>query len=124
MRRDVLEHDESDAEGSRWLLPAFRTVAMATIAGLLTTMLRAGSLLAMAVSSVPFWKRVDPLVILSLSEEERRDLRDRLRVVSREEEHLDELLQGRTEDKNADEDDPDLSARNAREEDSSLQPHG
>jgi hypothetical protein len=59
---DATEAAVSKAEG----------VVLAVSSGLLTMLLRGGSLVAAAVSSLPMWRRVDPLAVLSLSEEERR----------------------------------------------------
>ena len=39
---------------------------------LLSTLLRGGALFAAALSALPLWRGVDPLVVLALSEEERR----------------------------------------------------
>ncbi len=97
LRREVLDHEESagDAKHS-WLVPAIEGMAMAATTGLLAGVLRASSLAAMAISSVPFWKRVDPLMILSLSADERRAFEDNLRLAGEGEAKLDAVLDGHT----------------------------
>ena len=44
---------------------------MLTSAGFLASLLRSGSLAAVAVSSLPLWSPVDPLAVLAMSREER-----------------------------------------------------
>jgi hypothetical protein len=52
----------------------------------LALLLRGGSLAAAALSSVPLWRRVDPLAVLALSEEERWQREQDIRAAQREEE--------------------------------------
>jgi hypothetical protein len=94
LRRDVLEEAESDAEEGEWFVPALQSIALAASTGIVAGLLRASSLVAMAISSVPFWRRTDPLMILSLSEDERRDLEANLREAGTRERDLDEILAG------------------------------
>jgi len=96
MRRDVLADAEDTGNVDRdWLVPAIEGIAMAATTGLLAGVLRASSLVAMAVSAVPLWGRADPLMILSLSNEERRDLEATLRRAGTNEQDLDAVLEGR-----------------------------
>jgi hypothetical protein len=46
-------------------------IALLTSAGFLASLLRSGSLAAVAVSSLPIWSPVDPLAVLAMSREER-----------------------------------------------------
>jgi parallel beta-helix repeat protein len=111
MRRDVL--DDADREGEEedlWMRPALQSMALAAFTGVQFLILRAGSLLAMALSWVPMWRRADPLMILSLSDEERRDLQDSMRHADSGEQDLDAMLDGRSETDKDDDDDEEPSA--------------
>jgi hypothetical protein len=69
---------EHAARTGRLLAFAAEGVTIATSVGLLSLLLRSGSLLGAAISSLPLWRRVDPLAVLALSDEEREKLeRDR-----------------------------------------------
>ena len=96
MRRDVLESAQDEAAASDWVVPAVESISLAATTGLLAGVLRSSSLLAMAVSSVPLWKRADPLMVLSLSGEERRDLEASLRAAGSGEQDLEAIFEGRT----------------------------
>jgi hypothetical protein len=98
MRRDVLDGEEAGSERREGLVPAIETFALAASTGLLTALLRAGSLVAMAISSVPIWKSADSLTILSLSDDERRDLEANLRDAGVGERDLERVLDGGAED--------------------------
>jgi len=106
MRRDVLEAASGDADDSEWMAPALEGMTLAATTGLLAAVLRSGSLMAMGLSSVPLWKRADPLTVLSLSKEEREDLEANLRAASSGELDLDAVLEGSEEPGSA-EDDPE-----------------
>jgi hypothetical protein len=98
MRAEVLEGADGDGDADRnRLAPALKGMAMAATTGMLAGVLRASSLLTMAVSSVPFWKRADPLTVLSLSKEERRDFEANLRSAGAGERSLDAVLEGGAE---------------------------
>jgi hypothetical protein len=106
MRAEVLEGADRDGDADRYrLVPALKGMAMMATTGLLAGVLRASSLLTMAVSSIPFWKRADPLTVLSLSKEERRDLETSLRDAGAGERSLDAVLAGRAEARRAHDDD-------------------
>jgi hypothetical protein len=104
MRAEVLEGADGNGDADRHRL-ALKGMAMAATSGLLAGVLRAGSLLTMAVSSVPFWKRADPLTVLSLSKEERRDLEASLRDAGAGEQSLDAVLESGAEARRAHGDD-------------------
>ena len=106
MRAEVLEGADGDGDADRHrLAPALKGMAMAATTGLLAGVMRASSLLTMAVSSVPFWKHADPLTVLSLSKEERRDLEANLRGAGAGERSLDAVLKGGAEAGSAHDDD-------------------
>lgn len=47
------------------------------------------------LSSLPLWQRADPLVVLALSDEERRKMQAELRAAREEEERLSRVLERR-----------------------------
>ncbi len=95
MRQDVLESDRETSGERDWFVPAIESIAMVATTGLLAGVLRASSLLAAAISAVPLWKQADPLMILSLSKDERRDLEASLRHEQGRERALDAVLDRR-----------------------------
>jgi hypothetical protein len=60
-------------------------VTLFVTGGLLAALVRGGSLAAAALSSLPLWRRVDPLAVLALSEEERWQREQEMRAAQREE---------------------------------------
>jgi hypothetical protein len=80
-------------------------VALLFSVSLLTALLRGGSLLAIAMSSLPYWREVDALTVLALSEEERRKRDEELRAAKQAEDR-DEGKLGRLFDDDRDDDDP------------------
>jgi hypothetical protein len=83
--REDLHRDPQRAE-QETLTITVEGVALAISGGLLALLMRGGSLAAAALSSVPLWRRVDPLAVLSLSEEERWQREQEIRAAQREEE--------------------------------------
>ncbi len=71
---------------------------MAMTTGGLALLLRGGSLFAMAVSAIPIWKRIDPLMILSLSDDDRHELASRQRAAEKAERKLKAVLEGQGEE--------------------------
>ena len=55
-------------------------MTIATSVGLLSLLLRSGSLVGAALSAMPLWQRVDPLAVVALSKEEREKLQRDLRL--------------------------------------------
>jgi hypothetical protein len=99
MRREMAEDAERHAQSESLLMSAAEGLALMTSTGLLTLLLRSESLLALALSYVPVWRRVDPMAILALSPEERKK-RERELSTAREAEdrklhELGDLLDGR-----------------------------
>ncbi|HHJ15410.1 MAG TPA: hypothetical protein ENJ80_01810, partial [Gammaproteobacteria bacterium] len=70
LNRAQMDMDESAAP-LPWLLAATRGAVWTFSAGFLAWILRGGSLLAMALSSMPMWRWMDPLPILPISRRER-----------------------------------------------------
>ena len=86
MRRDMGSEAEGETGEGDLVASRAKGVVLAISATILATILRVGSLAAMALSSIPLWRRVDPLVIHSLSDEERRELDEKRKAAEREEE--------------------------------------
>jgi hypothetical protein len=83
--REDLHRDPQRAEQEA-LAITVEGMALVVSGGLLALLMRGGSLAAAALSSVPLWRRVDPLAVLSLSEEERWQREQDIRAAQREEE--------------------------------------
>ena len=83
--RDDLRRDPKRA-GQETLTITVEGMALVVSGGLLALLMRGGSLAAAALSSVPLWRRIDPLAVLSLSEEERWQREQDIRAAQREEE--------------------------------------
>ncbi|MCP5067600.1 MAG: hypothetical protein GY946_13635, partial [bacterium] len=98
MRREVLESEASDRDSEDWVMQSVQGVAMAMTTGVFALLMRGGSLFAMAVSSIPMWKRMDPLMILSLSDADRHDLASTQRAAEKAERDLEAVLEGQGED--------------------------
>jgi len=60
-------------------------IAFAASTALLAGLMRSSSLLAIALSSLPLWRRVDPLAVLALSEREREERERTLRAAKKAE---------------------------------------
>ena len=72
VREDIIEESESHALQSSVSVSIVEGAALATSIGWLGLLSRAPSLAAAALSSLPMWSRVDPLAVLTISEEERK----------------------------------------------------
>ncbi|NNL86987.1 MAG: hypothetical protein HKP27_15090, partial [Myxococcales bacterium] len=92
LRRQLAEHAAEEGGDVAWISRAFQGLTVAGTAGLLTALMRASSLAAIGFSAVPLWRRVDPLTVLSLNEDERRELAASLKAAEAEEEGLDRVL--------------------------------
>ena len=68
-------------------------ITLLASAGLIGLLLQRGTLMAMALSSLPLWRRVDPLVVLALSDEERKKREEELRAAeAAEDQNVGRLL--------------------------------
>jgi hypothetical protein len=94
IRQEMSEHAELAAGEHEAIVSTAEEVALAFSAGLLGILLRGSSLAAVALSALPVWRRVDPLAILALSDEERRKREEELRS-ARENEDVSEEAVGR-----------------------------
>jgi hypothetical protein len=94
IRQEMADHAELVEGESDLIVSAAEEVALAFSAGLLGILLRGSSLAAVALSALPVWRRVDPLAILALSDEERRKREEELRA-ARDTEDLSEEAVGR-----------------------------
>ena len=94
IRQELAEDAELMAGDRETIVSTAEEVALAFSAGLLGILLRGSSLAAVALTSLPIWRRVDPLAILALTDEERRKREEELRS-ARETEDLSEEAVGR-----------------------------
>jgi hypothetical protein len=91
--RQEMAEDAALAAGEReTIVSSAEKVAVAFSAGLLGILLRGSSLAAVALSSLPIWRRVDPLAILALSDEERRKREEELRAAQEKEDSSEEAV--------------------------------
>lgn len=72
LRDDLTRSDEEDRSRGEVFFSSIRAAALATSTGVLTALLRGGSLLALTFSSLPVWKGFDPLAVLALTAAERK----------------------------------------------------
>jgi hypothetical protein len=85
MRQEMAAHADYQQRDSDSEIATAESVALALSTAILMALLRSGSLYAVALSSLPLWSRVDPLAVLSLSDEERRKREKELRAAEAEE---------------------------------------
>jgi hypothetical protein len=74
------------------MISAAEGVALAASAGMLLALLRGGTLVAFALSSLPLWRQADPLAVLALSDEEREEREEELREEELRARGLDRLF--------------------------------
>ena len=99
LRQEMTEDAELMAGEREAIVSGAEEVALAFSAGLLGILLRGSSLAAVALTSLPVWRRVDPLAILALTDEERKRREEELRS-ARETEDSSEEAVGRLLDAN------------------------
>jgi hypothetical protein len=80
LRDDLTRSDEEDRSRGEVFFSSIRAAALATSTGVLTALLRGGSLLALTFSSLPVWKGFDPLAVLALTAAERKARRAAMRA--------------------------------------------
>jgi hypothetical protein len=90
LRRDLGDASESEAQKIDQAVSTAEGIAVVVSTGLLVGLARAGSLSALAVSSLPLWQRMDPLVILALSPEERERLNREMRATREDEARIED----------------------------------
>jgi len=87
IRMEMSNSADEAASEQQVVVSAAEGAMIAASLGWLAALLRGGSLAALAFSSLPLWRGVDPLAILALSDEERERLEEDLRKA---EEHEDD----------------------------------
>ena len=92
IRQELTEDAELMAGERDAIVSRTEEVALAFSAGLLGILLRGSSLAAVALTSLPVWRRVDPLAILALSDEERRRREEELRKARETEDSREEAV--------------------------------
>jgi hypothetical protein len=92
IRQEMAEDAELVAGERELIVSSAEEVAVVFSAGLLGILLRGSSLAAVAVSALPVWRRVDPLAILALSDEERRKREEELRSARETEDSSEEAV--------------------------------
>jgi VCBS repeat-containing protein len=94
--RDVAQDLSSDAErqeeANDFALASIESVGLALSVGALSVLARGGSLIAMALSSLPIWQRVDPLSVIIASDRDREAREDEQRAIDEEESQLNKGL--------------------------------
>ena len=101
IRMEMTSSDDAADGEQQAVVAAAEGVMLAASLSWLTFLLRGGSLTALAVSSLPLWRGVDPLAVLALSGEERQRLDEDLKK-AREQEDAKEAAVGRLLDDEAD----------------------
>ena len=71
MKQQMAQSVETENEDQQIVIGAAKGLTMILFAGMMNWYIKAGSLLASLLSTVPLWTPFDPLPILSLSREER-----------------------------------------------------
>ena len=101
-----LGQDAEEVQGkTEFILSAARGLVLVVSSSLVGAVLRGGSLVALALSSLPLWRRFDPLAVLALTDTERRRQAEKLRSEERE-----EARKARGLSRLLDEDDPEVPA--------------
>jgi hypothetical protein len=76
LRQDLAGHE---VEIGAWRRASIEAVSIAFSAGFIAAALRSSSLWAALLSLTPMWQRLDPLVVLAVSDEERRRRQEEIR---------------------------------------------
>ena len=100
---------QADAEAHLELLHAWvlrgESLIMALSTGLVAILLRSSALWAVALSSLPMWRRLDPVAVLGMSSDRRRSRADEVRFAEMLEDETTGV--GKLLDEETDEDDAD-----------------
>ncbi len=98
IRQEMTDGAEELADERQVRVSAAEGFALALSLTWLGILLRSGSLAAIAFSALPMWRRVDPLAVLTISEEERlrreHDLRSARELEDETETGVGDLLDG------------------------------
>jgi hypothetical protein len=76
---------ESIGRQDGFIIKAVKGVTLTLSVGLATWVLRTGSLVASALTSIPIWKSFDPLPVLPLSRKKRREKINEVRIIEKDE---------------------------------------
>jgi hypothetical protein len=79
IRQEMTDDARDLADAHQVTVSAAEGAALILSLGWLGALLRSGSLAAIAFSALPMWRRVDPLAVLTISEEERLKREQELR---------------------------------------------
>jgi hypothetical protein len=91
--RTEMTDSAHEAESEREVVvSAAQSTMIAASLGWLALLMRGGSLAALAFSSLPLWRGIDPLAILALSDEERDRLEEELKKSEESEDEEDEAV--------------------------------
>jgi len=85
MRQEMRDDAAQIAAEDDFRIVSAEGIALGASTMLLATLMRSSSLLAVALSSLPLWRRVDPLAVLALSEREREERERELRAARKAE---------------------------------------
>jgi hypothetical protein len=92
MRREMDSGEEELQEETASLARTAETLALATSSVVLASLLRTGSLVALALSTSPLWSRIDPLIVLGAAERKRREARQQAASGARAEEQIEQAV--------------------------------
>jgi hypothetical protein len=107
----TMREDAEEAQAERGLFfSSVQGLALVVSSSLVGALLRGGSLIAMALSSLPLWRWFDPLAVLALTETERRRQAEKLRAEAAAEGRTSEGLR-----RLLDEDDAELASHGEEE---------
>jgi hypothetical protein len=76
---------ESIGRQDEFIIKVVKGVTLMFSVGLATWVLRTGSLIASAITSIPIWKSFDPLPVLPLSRKKRREKIKEVRIIEKDE---------------------------------------
>jgi hypothetical protein len=85
IRREIASDSLRLAHEADLMVSTAEGITLLASAGLIGLLLQRGTLMAMALSSLPLWRQVDPLVVLALSDEERKKREEELRAAEADE---------------------------------------
>ena len=90
--QDLSSDSERQEEATDFALASVESVGLALSVGALSVLARGSSLIAMALSSLPIWQRVDPLSVIIASDRDREARDDEQREIDEEENRLNKGL--------------------------------
>jgi hypothetical protein len=91
MRQDMIDDLRRSAHEEELMVSTAESMTILIGISLLAGLLRSSSLFALSLSSLPLWMRMDPLAVLSLSDDERKKRRRELEEAEYDEERVSGL---------------------------------